>query len=95
MGLHGLIFGISQLSQLSFFLIFLMRSIVVRFPTSNSTDHLSYRCTAMPDNLDRQAGRRSHELTRRLMEIINSKLLWDEYGIDDDITVRLSLPIFN
>jgi len=49
----------------------------------------------MPDNLDRQAGRRSHELTCRLMEIINSKLLWDEYGIDDDITVRLSLPIFN
>jgi hypothetical protein len=60
----------------------------------NSTD-LFYRCTATPDNLDRQAGRRSHELTRRLKEIINSKLLWDEYGIDDEITVRLSQLIFN
>ena len=49
----------------------------------------------MPNNLDRQAGRRSHELTRRLKGVINSKLLWDEYGINDDITVRLSLLIFH
>jgi hypothetical protein len=42
----------------------------------------------MYNNLDGQAGRRSHELTGRLKEIINSKLLWDEYGIDDDISVR-------
>jgi hypothetical protein len=49
----------------------------------------------MPNNLDRQAGRRSHELTRRLKEIINSKLLWDEYGIDDDITVCFSSIILN
>ena len=44
----------------------------------------------MPNNLDGQAGRRSHELTRGLKEVINSKLLWDEYGIDDDITVCIS-----
>jgi hypothetical protein len=48
----------------------------------------------MPDNLDGQAGRRSHDLTDRLKEIIDSKMLWDEYGIDDDITVRLLLRGF-
>lgn len=48
----------------------------------------------MPDNLDGQAGRRTHDLTGRLKNIINSKMLWDEYGIDDDITVRLLLHCF-
>ena len=42
----------------------------------------------MSTNLDSQAGRWSHDLTAQLKEIINSKLLWDEYGIDDDITVH-------
>ena len=42
----------------------------------------------MPKNLDGQAGRRSHNLTRGLKQIIDSKMLWDDYGIDDDITVR-------
>jgi len=42
----------------------------------------------MSTDLDSQAGRRSHDLTAQLKEIISSKLLWDEYGIDDDITVR-------
>jgi hypothetical protein len=41
----------------------------------------------MHDNLDVQAGLRSHDLTARLKNIIDSKMLWDEYGIDDDITV--------
>lgn len=45
----------------------------------------------MPSNLDRQAGRRSHDLTCKLKEVIDSKMLWDEYGIDDEITVRRSL----
>jgi hypothetical protein len=49
----------------------------------------------MPDDLDRQTGRRSHDLTAKLKDIINSKLLWDEYGIDDNITVRLSPHGFN
>ena len=42
----------------------------------------------MPKNLNGQAGRRSHNLTRGLKQIIDSKMLWDDYGIDDDITVR-------
>lgn len=48
----------------------------------------------MPDNLDARAGRRSHDHTGGLKEIIDSKMLWDEYGIDDDITVCLSLGGF-
>jgi hypothetical protein len=44
----------------------------------------------MAADLDRQAGRRSHDHTAKLKEIINSKLLWNEYGIDGDITVRYS-----
>ena len=54
------------------------------------TDKLFHRCTSIPANLDGQAGRRSHHHTDRLKEIIDSKMLWDEYGIDDDITVRRS-----
>jgi hypothetical protein len=53
----------------------------------NGTDFVFYRCTAMHDNLDVQAGQRSHDLTARLKNIIDSKMLWDKYGIDDDITV--------
>jgi hypothetical protein len=49
----------------------------------------------MPADLDRQAGRRSHDHTAKLKEIIDSKLLWNEYGIDGDITVRLlSIALF-
>ena len=40
------------------------------------------------NNLDKPAGRRSHELTRGLKEIMDSDILWDEFGIDDEITVR-------
>jgi hypothetical protein len=48
----------------------------------------------MPTALDDTAGLRSHDLTCRLKEIINSKMLWDEYGIDDDITVRPSNSLY-
>ena len=60
-----------------------------------STHHIFHRCTAMNTDLDGQAGRRSHDLTAKLKEIINSKMLWEEYGIDDDITVRHSSLGFN
>jgi hypothetical protein len=60
-----------------------------------NTDNLFHRCTSIPDDLDGQAGRRSHDLTSRLKEIIDSKMLWDEYGIDDEITVRHSSVGFN
>ncbi len=35
-------------------------------------------------------GCRSHEHTEALKGIIDSKTLWDEYGIDDEITVGYS-----
>lgn len=46
------------------------------------------RCTSLPDDLDKISGPRSHVHSCQLAEIIDSKSLWDEYGIDDDITVR-------
>jgi len=48
---------------------------------------LFYRCKAVDTDLDKPAGWRSHEETRQLREVIDSNQLWDEFGIDDDITV--------
>lgn len=63
---------------------------MVHYHSTNTTDIIFYRCTATSKDLDGhgQAGRRSHNHTKRLKEIIDSKMLWDEYGIDDEITVR-------
>jgi len=47
------------------------------------------RCTTMCNNLDGPAGKRSQQHTLQLSEVLDSKTLWDEYGIDDDITVRI------
>ncbi|KAJ7756688.1 hypothetical protein B0H16DRAFT_1662563 [Mycena metata] len=43
------------------------------------------KCTALPSNLDGEAGRRSHSHTDALMDEFGPKILWDEYGIDADI----------
>ncbi|KAF8811058.1 hypothetical protein BYT27DRAFT_7278824 [Phlegmacium glaucopus] len=43
------------------------------------------KCTALPNDLDGKRGRRTRAFTDELIEILDSKLLWDEYGIDDDI----------
>ncbi|KAG6898428.1 hypothetical protein C0992_004139 [Termitomyces sp. T32_za158] len=43
------------------------------------------RCTARFDNLDGLGGRRSHELTKSLFEVLGMKALWDDYGIISDI----------
>ena len=53
----------------------------------NDIQILSPRCTSLPDHLDKAAGPRSHEHSHQLAGIIDSKTLWDEYGIDDDISV--------
>ena len=45
------------------------------------------RCTSLPNDLDQPCPRRSQQHTERLSAIVNSKLLWDEFGIDDDIIV--------
>ncbi|EDR02201.1 uncharacterized protein LACBIDRAFT_309800 [Laccaria bicolor S238N-H82] len=44
------------------------------------------KCTALPTNLDGLADSRSRRFTEGLVNELDSKRLWDEYGIDDDIT---------
>lgn len=48
---------------------------------------ISLRCTALPKNLDTYALPRTPEHTDRLSADYSSKVLWTEYGIDDDIIV--------
>ncbi|KAH7903397.1 hypothetical protein BJ138DRAFT_1194342, partial [Hygrophoropsis aurantiaca] len=43
------------------------------------------KCTALPENLDGNGGRRTRELTDLLTNTFSSDTLWDQYGIDDDI----------
>ena len=45
------------------------------------------RCTALPRDIDGLRGRRTRAFTDELMATLDSKTLWDEYGIDDDILV--------
>jgi hypothetical protein len=42
------------------------------------------------DDLDHAAGRRAHRLTESLFEVIGTKALWDDYGIIDEIMVRIN-----
>jgi hypothetical protein len=46
------------------------------------------RCTAMSHNLDVQATPRTSALTEGLINILDSRTLWVEYGINKDIIVR-------
>jgi hypothetical protein len=50
-----------------------------------------FRCTASSKDLDGEGGRRSHEHTVSLFETLDAKELWDEYGIVDDVMVRVDL----
>lgn len=51
---------------------------------------LDYRCTALPEDLDGStAEHRSQEYNDVLVKTFNSDVLWDQYGIDDDIVVSL------
>ncbi len=65
------------------------------YSLTKSTLHLFYRCTALQNNLKAQAGYWSHNHTHQLKQIINSKLLWDKYGIDNDIMVCQSPFLFD
>lgn len=53
----------------------------------------AFRCTALPENLDAPALRRTPIHTDLLIELLDTKTLWTEYGIDDDIIVS-SLPMY-
>ncbi|KAG2132998.1 hypothetical protein DEU56DRAFT_914025 [Suillus clintonianus] len=44
------------------------------------------KCTALPEDLDGStAERRTREYTEVLVETLTSDVLWDQYGIDDDV----------
>ncbi|KAF8227159.1 hypothetical protein L208DRAFT_1298111, partial [Tricholoma matsutake] len=45
------------------------------------------RCDALASNLDGEGGRQTHELTLALFDALDKKVLWDNYGIVDDIMV--------
>ena len=45
------------------------------------------RCTAIPSDIDGGRGRRTRAFTDELLNTLDSKTLWDEYRIDDDILV--------
>ncbi|KAF8806288.1 hypothetical protein BYT27DRAFT_7191619 [Phlegmacium glaucopus] len=43
------------------------------------------RCTALPNDLDSLCGQCTRAFTKDLIDELDSKTLWDEYGIDNDI----------
>lgn len=45
------------------------------------------RCTASSSELDGPGGRRTRSFTKVLIDELDAKTLWDEYGIDGDILV--------
>lgn len=45
------------------------------------------RCTASSSDLDGLGGRRTRTFTKELIDELDAKTLWDEYGIDSDILV--------
>jgi hypothetical protein len=47
----------------------------------------------MPDDLDGERGRRTRNFTETLLDTLDPKTLWDEYGIDSDILVCLLFAI--
>lgn len=59
------------------------------FILSLNTTKTLYRCTANRRNLDDcpHAVGRTHQFTKLLMEKLQSHVLWQEYGIIDDILV--------
>lgn len=46
---------------------------------------MTTRCTALPDDLDGLRGPRTRSFSEDLFDALDSKMLWFEYGIDDDI----------
>ena len=65
------------MSQVSFY----------KFSLSHVYLNIYDRCTAIPSDIDGGRGRRTRAFTDELLNTLDSKTLWDEYGIDDDILV--------
>lgn len=51
---------------------------------------LMISCDANFNDLDKGGSRRSHALTEALMDTMDTKTLWDDYGIVDGIMVCLT-----
>ena len=45
------------------------------------------RCTVTSSDLDGLGGHRTQAFTKELIDELDAKTLWDEYGIDGDILV--------
>jgi len=57
--------------------------------------HRFNRCDAPAKNLDGGEGHpRSHEKTDFLIEEFDPGILWDEFGIQSDVVVRLIYQLF-
>jgi hypothetical protein len=52
---------------------------------------LALRCTALPNKLDVHSVARTPNHTNNLRNLLDSKTLWSEYGIDNGITVSFHL----
>ena len=69
-------------SQVSMFLCFCCR---------HQFNRTSTRCTAPADDIDAEAGRRSHAHTSALIEQYSPRILWDDYGVvGDTVSVQSS-----
>jgi len=47
------------------------------------------RCTARNNNLDGGGGRRSHDLSEALLNVLDPQTLSSDYGIVPDVVVRV------
>jgi hypothetical protein len=62
--------------------------------TTRIADYLSFRCTALANDLDSgHHVRRSQAHTELLVEEFELGSLWDEYGLVGDVVVRSSVPL--
>lgn len=67
-----------------------------KIPSVLSLTNALVRCTALNEDLDGNiGGRRTHELTEVLMEVLDEKGLWFNYGIVSGIMVRHFTPCFH
>lgn len=51
------------------------------------------RCLALPQELESEGPPRFREHTECLRETYDATLLWDVWGVNDDVTVRSILPL--
>lgn len=55
---------------------------------------MCYRCTAYREDLDGLAILRSQSLYERLIEILDHRELWIEYGVNNAVEVRSLLSLY-